>query len=156
MSEFFRVAWLVMRKDIRVESRSREMLYTTTFFAASCVLVFSFAFVRSGRPVEGAEAGIIWVALAYAGQLALGRAFERELHQDALRGLLMAPVERAAIFVGKLLGIMLLMGVVEAVVVFFVAVFFSTAFFDYGYFLLAFSSLEQLVSPVLVHCLRRC
>ena len=37
------------------------MLYTTTFFAASCVLVFSFAFVRSGRPVEGAEAGIIWV-----------------------------------------------------------------------------------------------
>ena len=132
MAEFFRIAWLVMRKDIRVESRSREMLYTTTFFAASGVLVFSFAFVRSGRPVEGAEAGIIWVALAYAGQLALGRAFERELHQDALKGLLLAPVERAAIFVGKLLGIMLLMGVVEAVVVFFVAVFFSTAFFDYG------------------------
>lgn len=132
MSEFFRVAWLVMCKDIRVESRSREMLYTTTFFAASCVLVFSFAFVRSGRPVVGAEAGIIWVALAYAGQLALGRAFERELHQDALRGLLLAPVDRAAIFVGKLLGIMLLMVVVEAVVVFFVAVLFSTAFFDYG------------------------
>ena len=132
MSEFFRVAWLVMCKDIRVESRSREMLYTTTFFAASCVLVFSFAFVRSGRPVVGAEAGIIWVALAYAGQLALGRAFERELHQDALRGLLLAPVDRAAIFVGKLLGIMLLMVVVEAVVVFFVSVLFSTAFFDYG------------------------
>ena len=130
MSEFFRVAWLVMCKDIRVESRSREMLYTTTFFAASCVLVFSFAFVRSGRPVVGAEAGIIWVALAYAGQL--GRAFERELHQDALRGLLLAPVERAAIFVGKLLGIMLLMVVVEAVVVFFVSVLFSTGFFDYG------------------------
>ena len=132
MSKFFRVAWLVMCKDIRVESRSREMLYTTTFFAASCVLVFSFAFVRSGRPVVGAEAGIIWVALAYAGQLALGRAFERELHQDALRGLLLAPVERAAIFVGKLLGIMLLMVVVEAVVVFFVALFFSPEFFDYG------------------------
>ena len=121
-----------MCKDIRVESRSREMLYTTTFFAASCVLVFSFAFVRSGRPVVGAEAGIIWVALAYAGQLALGRAFERELHQDALRGLLLAPVDRAAIFVGKLLGIMLLMVVVEAVVVFFVSLLFSTAFFDYG------------------------
>jgi heme exporter protein CcmB len=108
------------------------MLYTTTFFAASCVLVFSFAFVRSGSPVVGAEAGIIWVALAYAGQLALGRAFERELHQDALRGLLLAPVDRAAIFVGKLLGIMLLMVVVEAVVVFFVSVLFSTEFFEYG------------------------
>ena len=103
MGDFFRVAWLVMRKDVRIESRSREVLYTTSFFAASCVLVFSFAFVRAGRPVDGAEAGIVWVALAYAGQLALGRAFERELHQDALRGLLLAPGERAAIFVGKLL-----------------------------------------------------
>ena len=54
MREVLRIAWLVLRKDIRVESRSREVLYTTTFFAASCVLVFSFAFVRSGRPVEGA------------------------------------------------------------------------------------------------------
>ena len=132
MGEFFRVAWLVLRKDVRVESRSREVLYTTAFFAASCVLVFSFAFVRVGRPVEGAEAGIVWVALAYAGQLALGRAFERELHHDALRGLLLAPVERAAIFVGKLLGIVLLMAFVEAVVVFFVALFFSTAFFEHA------------------------
>ena len=132
MREVLRVAWLVLRKDIRVESRSREVLYTTTFFAASCVLVFSFAFVRSGRPIEGAEAGIVWVALAYAGQLALGRAFERELHHDALRGLLLAPVERGAIFAGKLLGIVLLMALVEVVVVFFVALFFSTPFFEHG------------------------
>ncbi len=133
MAEFFRIAWLVMRKDIRVESRSREMLYTTTFFAVSSVLVFSFAFVRAGTPVEGAEAGIIWVALAYAGQLALARAFERELHHDALRGLLLAPAERSAIFVGKLFGIILLMVVVEAVVVFFVALFFDAPLFAYPF-----------------------
>ncbi|MXZ72364.1 MAG: hypothetical protein F4Z04_12800 [Acidobacteria bacterium] len=136
MAEFFRIAWLVMRKDIRVESRSREMIYTTTFFAVSCVLVFSFAFVRGGAPVEGAEAGIIWVALAYAGQLALGRAFERELHHDALRGLLLAPAERSAIFVGKLLGIILLMVVVEAVVVFFVALFFDAPLFAHPFLMI--------------------
>ena len=136
MAEFFRIAWLVMRKDIRVESRSREMLYTTTFFAVSSVLVFSFAFVRAGTPVEGAEAGIIWVALAYAGQLALGRAFERELHHDALRGLLLAPAERSAIFVGKLFGIILLMVVVEAVVVFFVALFFDVPLFAHPFLFL--------------------
>ena len=133
MAEFLRIAWLVMQKDIRVESRSREMVYTTTFFAVSCVLVFSFAFVRAGTPVEGAEAGIVWVALAYAGQLALGRAFERELHHDALRGLLLAPAERSAIFVGKLFGIILLMAVVEAVVVFFVALFFDAPLFRYPF-----------------------
>ncbi|MXY26061.1 MAG: heme transporter [Acidobacteria bacterium] len=136
MAEFFRIAWLVMRKDIRVESRSREMIYTTTFFAVSCVLVFSFAFVRGGAPVEGAEAGIIWVALAYAGQLALGRAFERELHHDALRGLLLAPAERSAIFVGKLLGIILLMVVVEAVVIFFVALFFDAPLFAHPFLMI--------------------
>lgn len=136
MAEFFRIAWLVMRKDIRVESRSREMIYTTTFFAVSCVLVFSFAFVRGGAPVDGAEAGIIWVALAYAGQLALGRAFERELHHDALRGLLLAPAERSAIFVGKLFGVILLMAVVEAVVVFFVALFFDAPLFAHPFLML--------------------
>lgn len=131
--EALRIAWLVLRKDIRVESRSREALYTTAFFAASCVLVFSFAFVRAGQPVEGAAAGIVWVALAYAGQLALGRAFERELHHDALRGLLLAPVDRGALFAGKLLGILLLMALVEAVVVFFVALFFSAPFLDHPF-----------------------
>ena len=137
MREFFRIAWLVTRKDIRVESRSRELLYTTAFFATSSVLVFSFAFVRGGRPILEAEAGIIWVALAYSGQLALGRVFERENHHDALRGLLLAPVERAAIFVGKLLGILLLMAFVELVVVFFVSLFFSTSLLQHGVFLAA-------------------
>ena len=132
MGEFVRVAWLVTCKDFLVESRSREMLYTTTFFATSCVLVFSFAFVRGGQPIAGAEAGIVWVALAYSGQLALGRVFERELHHDALRGLLLAPVDRAAIFVGKLLGIVLLMAIVEMVVVFFVSLFFSATLFQYA------------------------
>ena len=131
MGEFVRVAWLVTCKDFLVESRSREMLYTTTFFATSCVLVFSFAFVRGGQPIAGAEAGIVWVALAYSGQLALGRLFERELHHDALRGLLLAPVDRAAIFVGKLLGIVFLMVIVEMVVVFFVSLFFSATLFQY-------------------------
>jgi len=114
MNEFLRVAWLVVRKDLRVESRSRELLFTTVFFAISCVLVFSFGFVRAGRAVEGAAAGILWIAIAFSGTLALGRAFERERYHDALRGLLLAPVARPAIYVGKLTGLLLLLAVVEA------------------------------------------
>ena len=131
MASFFKIAWLVTQKDIRVETRSWEMVSTTLFFAASCVLVFSFAFVREGRPIEGAAAGIVWIAVAFSGTLALGRAFERERYQDAMRGLLMAPVERAAIFLGKLLGIVLLMAVVEAIVVVFVAFTFQAPLFLY-------------------------
>ena len=137
MASFFKIAWLVTRKDIRVETRSWEMVSTTLFFAASCVLVFSFAFVREGRPIEGAAAGIVWISVAFSGTLALGRAFERERYQDAMRGLLMAPVDRAAIFLGKLLGIVLLMAVVEAIVVVFVAFTFQAPLFLYPGYLVA-------------------
>jgi heme exporter protein B len=117
MPAFLRVAWLVMRKDLTVEVRSREILYTTVFFAVACVLVFAFALVKEGRPLEDAAAGIMWISVAFAGTLALGRTFERERHSETLRALMLAPVSRPAIYVGKLLGIVLLLLIVEAVLV---------------------------------------
>jgi heme exporter protein B len=114
---FLKVAWLVVRKDLTVEVRSREILYTTVFFAVACVLVFSFALVKEGRPLEDAAAGIMWISVAFAGTLALGRTFERERHAETLRALMLAPVSRPAIYVGKLLGIVLLLLVVEGVLV---------------------------------------
>ncbi len=144
MSEFLRVAWLVVRKDLRVESRSRELLFTTVFFAISCVLVFSFGFVRGGQAVEGAAAGILWIAIAFSGTLALGRAFERERHHDVLRGLLLAPVARPAIYVGKLTGLLLLMAVVEAIVTVMVALLFQAPLFRYPVQLFALLSLGTL------------
>jgi heme exporter protein CcmB len=117
MTSFFRVAWLVMRKDLTIEVRSREILYTTVFFAVSCVLVFAFSFVREGRAIDDVAAGILWIAIAFAGTLALGRAFERERHSETLRALMLAPAERPAIYVGKLLGILVLLAAVEAVLV---------------------------------------
>ena len=79
------------------------------FFAVACVLIFSFAFVREGVAPEGAAAGILWVAIAFAGTLALGRTFERERYNDTLRALLLAPAPRAALYVGKLLGMIALL-----------------------------------------------
>jgi heme exporter protein CcmB len=117
MMAFFRVAALVMRKDLTVEVRSREIVYTTIFFAVSCVLVFAFALVKEGRPLEDAAAGIMWISVAFSGTLALGRTFERERHAETLRALMLAPASRPAIYVGKLLGIVLLLLVVEAVLV---------------------------------------
>jgi heme exporter protein CcmB len=112
-----RAAWIIARKDVRVETRSRELLYTTIFFAIACVLVFSFAFVRNGRPIEHAAAGILWVAVVFAGTLALARTFERERQSQTLRALLAAPVERAAVYLGKLFALLLLLAAVEAVLV---------------------------------------
>ncbi len=125
---FFKIAWLVMRKDLTVEVRSREIVYTTAFFAVSCVLVFAFALIREGRPLEDAAAGILWIAIAFAGTLALGRTFERERHSETLRALLLAPADRPAIYVGKLLGIIALLFIVELVLVPLVGLLFQAAF----------------------------
>jgi heme exporter protein CcmB len=114
---FLGTVWLVMRKDLRIEIRSREILYTTLFFAVACVLVFAFGFVREGRPVEDASAGILWIAVAFSGTLALGRAFDRERHNETLRALMLAPVPRPALYVGKLLGVVVLLAAVEMVIV---------------------------------------
>lgn len=163
MRSFFRVALLVMRKDLRVEARSWEMLCTTLFFAVSCVLVFSFAFVREGQAIAGAAEGIIWVVVAFSGQLALGRAFERERYNDALRALMLAPVERPAIFVGKLLGILVLLAAVEAVVVPLAALLFQTPLFAHpGLFVtllaggtIGFASVGTLFAAMLVRARNR-
>ncbi|MEK6629918.1 MAG: heme exporter protein CcmB, partial [Acidobacteriota bacterium] len=128
MRQFFRVAWIVMRKDLTVEVRSREILYTTVFFAVSCVLVFAFALVREGRPMDDAAAGILWIAIAFAGTLGLGRTFERERHTETLRALMLAPSDRPAIYVGKLLGVLALLAIVEAVLVPLVALLFDAPF----------------------------
>ena len=120
-----RVAWLIARKDLVVEMRSRELASTTLFFAVSCVLVFAFAFVHDGIAIEGAAAGILWVAVAFSGTLALGRTFERERQSETLRALLLAPVERAAVYLGKLIGLLMLMTAVELVLVPIVALLFD-------------------------------
>ena len=126
---FLGTAWLVTRKDLVIEFRSREVVYTTLFFAVSCVLVFAFGFVREGVAVDDAAAGILWIAIAFSGTLALGRTFERERQNDTLRALLLAPVDRAALYVGKLAGVLLLLAVVEAIVVPLVALMFEAPLF---------------------------
>ena len=122
---FARVVWLVLRKDLTVEVRSLEIAYTTLFFAVSCVLVFAFALVREGRAPEDGAAGILWISIAFAGTLALGRAFERERQSETLRALLLAPAARPAIYVGKLLGIVALLAACEIVLVPLVALLFQ-------------------------------
>jgi heme exporter protein CcmB len=129
IANFLRVAGLVARKDLTIEMRSREILYTTLFFAVSCVLVFSFGFVKEGRPLEDAAAGILWIAVAFAGTLALGRTFERERTNETLHALMLAPGDRPAVYMGKLLGIVVLLGLVEVLIVPMVALLFQAPLF---------------------------
>ena len=127
---FLRTAWLVLRKDFAIEVQSLEVLTTTLFFAISCVLIFAFAFVKNGQAPEDAAAGILWIAIAFSGTLALGRTFERERYGETLRALLLAPAPRPALYVGKLLGMLALLAVAELLLVPLIAFLFQAALFS--------------------------
>lgn len=120
-----RVAW----KDLRIELRSREIVYTMAFFGALIVVVFSFAFPRDIRIVRGAAPGMLWVAIAFAGTVGLGRAFDRERENDTMRALLLAPIPRLAVFLGKAIAIAALVVAVAAVCTPLMALFLGAPLF---------------------------
>ena len=125
---------MVARKDLAIEARSRELLNTTVFFAIACVVVFSVSFVGEagdGRAIGDAAAGVLWIAIAFSGTLALGRTFERERYGDTLRALLLAPGPRAAIYVGKLVGIVALLLATQVVIMPLVTLLFQARLFDH-------------------------
>lgn len=122
-----RVAW----KDLRIELRSREIVYTMAFFAALLVVIFSFAFPRDVRAVRGSVPGMLWVAIAFAGTIGLGRAFDRERENDTMRALLLAPVPRLAVFLGKAIATTVLVLSVAAVCTPLLALFLDAALFAY-------------------------
>jgi heme exporter protein CcmB len=134
VNAFWRVVWIVARKDLAIEARSRELINTTMFFALSVVIVFSVSFVGEGgdgRALGDAAAGILWIAIAFSGTLALGRTFERERYGDTLRALLLAPGARPAVYVGKLLGVVALLLATELILVPLVALLFQARLFDH-------------------------
>jgi len=139
------VALLVLKKDLAIEAKSREIAYTTLFFAVACVMIFSFAFVKEeGIPVEDAAAGILWIAVAFSGTLALGRTFERERYGETLRALLLAPASRPAIYLGKLLGMILMMAATEVILTPMVTFFFRVPLFGRPLLLVALLALGTI------------
>ena len=122
---FFKTAFLVLRKDLAIEIKSFELLATTLFFAVGCVIVFAFALVKDGQAPPDSAAAILWIALLFAGTLALGRTFERERYGETIRALLLAPAPRPALYVGKLLGVLCLLGLTEVLLVPLIALLFN-------------------------------
>jgi heme exporter protein CcmB len=126
---FLRTALLILRKDSAIERKNLEILATTLFFAVGCVVVFAFALVKEGQAPPDAAPAILWISILFAGTLALGRTFERERYGETLRALLLAPAARPALYVGKLLGVVLLLGLEEALLVPTVALLFDAPLF---------------------------
>ena len=111
---FLRPTAALVWKDLLLELRSKDIVVSALVFGFLVAVVFNFALRVSPERVSELAPGILWVAFAFAGTLAMNRAFVREREQGGLEGLLLAPVSRDAIFIGKALVSFLFMLVIEA------------------------------------------
>ena len=113
MTRFLRPVLVVVWKDILLEWRSRDLVISILVFGLLVAVLFNFALNISPQRVTALAPGILWVTFTFAGTLAMNRAFVRDREQGGLDGLLLAPVSRDAIFLGKALGTFLFMLLVE-------------------------------------------
>ena len=105
----------ILWKDIRFELRSKQTWTGMALFALLVLVIFNFAFDLRVDNKAAIAPGVLWVAFVFASLLGLGRTIAAEREKGSLDRLLLCPVDRKAIYLAKLLGNMLFIGVVEIV-----------------------------------------
>lgn len=124
MSRFLTGTWLVAAKDLRVELRTAEILITAGLFGLLVTVLTSLAFFLDDVAARKLAPGVLWIAACFAAVLAMGRAWAREREADAIRGLLLSPIPRSAIYAGKTLATVALVLAIDSILVPVVAVLF--------------------------------
>ena len=123
MTSYLRDVGVLARKDLVLELRARDTLPAMLLFVVSTLVVFHFALPAGSSAV--ASHGLLWVALVFTALLGLARAFAAEREQSLLDGLVLAPSDRSAIWAGKCVAVLVVLGLAELVALPAFALFFS-------------------------------
>lgn len=126
---YLKVVWEIMRKDIQVEWRGKQGVPVMLVFSLLIVFLFNFALQLSPDLQAGLTAGLLWVSLAFASTLGLNRSISLERENGALDGLLLAPVDRSAVFFGKSLSNFLFTSLVALVLLPVFSLFYQQSLF---------------------------
>jgi heme exporter protein B len=111
-----RTAVAILRKDLRLELRTKEAVPAMALFSLTTFVIFHFGLDR--RSLEGdLAAGVLWVTLLFAAMLGINRLFVAEREQGGFDAFLLAPVDRTAMFLAKAAGLFLYLLLVELVAV---------------------------------------
>jgi heme exporter protein B len=116
-SSFLKAVAAVVWKDLRAEIRSRELFSAMLVFAALMIIIFNFALELDVKVRQSVTAGVLWSTFAFAGTLGLNRSMAIEKDRGCLDGLLLAPVDRSAIYFGKVISNLVFMLIVEVILV---------------------------------------
>jgi len=118
-------ALAILRKDLQAEWRTKERLSPMVFFVLLVLLVFNFSFELGGAALHEIGPGVLWSAYVFASLLGLGRSFADERENDALDALLLAPGDRGAVYLGKMLGNLIFLLAIELLSLPFFILFFN-------------------------------
>lgn len=151
---FFRQLSAILGKELAVEWRTREALSAMLVFSLLVLVIFNFAFDLQGVDIQVLGPGILWVAFCFSGILGLGRSFASERDKGSLEGMLLAPVDRGAMYLGKAIANFLFIVVMEAITLPLFVILFNVAiewFPLVGYFVLGtlgFAAVGTLLSAI--------
>ncbi len=132
LQAYLRSIAAIVWKDLAAEFRSRELIGAMLVFAALVILIFNFALELDIRTREAVTSGVLWVTFTFAGTLGLNRSMSIEKDRGCLDGLLLAPVDRSAIYFGKAIGNLFFMLIVEAIILPMYSVLYNVNLFQFG------------------------
>ena len=128
--DYFSKIWAIMWKDIRGELRTKEIFSSMFIFSLLVLVIFNFSIdLLEVNPLDIAQ-GVLWIAFTFSGILGLNRSFLFEKENDCLQGLMLTPIDRSAIYLGKMLGNLVFMLIMEAIAVPIFVVLFNIGIYD--------------------------
>lgn len=147
----------ILWKDVLLEIRTKETIIPILVFSFLVIIVFNFVMDPNPALVEAVAPGVLWVAFTFAGLLGLSRSFAMEKEQGCIEGLMMCPVGRDLLYLGKMLGTFLFILLVELIMLPVFAVVFNIPLFEPGLWLITllatfgFASVGAIFSAIAIN-----
>ena len=154
MTETLSIIWALTLKELRIESRNRDVAVAIIMFASLVIAIFAIAIEPNARKALETGPGVLWAAITFAGVVGLTRATSHELENDAVGALMMAPVSRDLVFIGKSIGTFVFLTIATLIVFVVFTFMFNLSIFHAEIFLVAllsaigFSSVGTLFSSL--------
>jgi heme exporter protein B len=125
MRDLLRDAWLIARKDLAIEFRTRSAFLSAVVFSLLAIVIFFFAWDATAVAAIDLAPGVLWVIFFFSGLLGMHRSFGVEQPDRAIDGLIASPVAREAIFLGKALASLVFVLAVQAIAIPAVGLFYN-------------------------------
>ncbi len=116
MTATLSIIWALTLKELRIEARNRDVAIAIVMFASLVIAIFAIAIEPTARNAIATGPGVLWAAITFAGVVGLTRATSHELENEAVGALMMAPVSRDLVFIGKSLGNLIFLTIATLIV----------------------------------------